>query len=48
MFLPKHYLGAMKKDVFYANVRKFDNALEASVFDDDVPSDLFFKILEQC
>ncbi len=38
--------GAMKKDVFYANVRKFDNALEASVFDDDVPSDLFFKILD--
>ena len=38
--------GAMKKDAFYANVRKFDNALEASVFDDDVPSTLFFKVLD--
>lgn len=37
--------GTMKKDAFYANVRKFDNSLEASVFDDDVPSDLFFKVL---
>ncbi|WP_294577737.1 oligoendopeptidase F [uncultured Thomasclavelia sp.] len=38
--------GVMKKDAFYANVRKFDNSLEASVFDDDVPSDLFFKVLD--
>ncbi len=38
--------GVMKKDVFYGNVRKFDNALEASVFDDDVPSELFFKVLD--
>ena len=38
--------GTMKKDAFYANVRKFDNSLEASVFDDDVPSDLFFKVLD--
>lgn len=38
--------GVMKKDAFYADVRKFNNALEASVFDDDVPSDLFFKVLD--
>lgn len=38
--------GVMKKDAFYADVRKFANSLEASVFDDDVPSDLFFKVLE--
>lgn len=37
--------GTMKKDAFYANVRKFDSSLEASVFADDVPSDLFFKVL---
>lgn len=36
----------MKKDAFYADVRKFNSALEASVFDDDVPSELFFKVLE--
>ena len=38
--------GVMKKDAFYANVRKFDSSLAASVFDDDVPTDLFFKVLE--
>lgn len=38
--------GTMKKDAFYANVRKFDSSLEASVFADDVPSDLFFKVLK--
>lgn len=38
--------GVMKKDAFYADVRKFDSALEASVFDDDVPSNLFFKVLD--
>lgn len=38
--------GVMKKDAFYANVRKFDSSLAASVFDDDVPTDLFFKILD--
>ncbi len=37
--------GVMKRDSFYANVRKFDSSLEASVFDDEVPSALFFKIL---
>ncbi len=38
--------GNMKKDAFYSEVRKFSTPLEASVFDDDVPSDLFFKVLE--
>lgn len=38
--------GVMKKDAFYADVRIFDSALEASVFDDDVPSNLFFKVLD--
>lgn len=39
--------GVMKKDAFYADVKKFDNPLEASLFDDNVPSSLFFKILEK-
>lgn len=38
--------GVMKKDAFYANARKFHSSLEASVFDDDVPTDLFFKVLQ--
>ena len=39
--------GVMKKDAFYADVKKFDSPLEASLFDDDVPTSLFFKILEK-
>jgi len=39
--------GVMKRDAFYADVKKFDNPLEASLFDDNVPSSLFFKILEK-
>lgn len=38
--------GVMKKDAFYANARKFSSSLEASVFGDDVPSTLFFKVLK--
>ncbi|MEG0366489.1 MAG: M3 family oligoendopeptidase, partial [Coprobacillus sp.] len=39
--------GVMKKDAFYADVKKFDGPLEASLFDDNVPTSLFFKILEK-
>ena len=39
--------GVMQKDAFYADVRKFDSPLEASLFEDDVPTDLFYKILEK-
>lgn len=39
--------GVMKKDAFYADVKKFANPLEASLFDDNVPTSLFFKILDK-
>lgn len=39
--------GVMKKDAFYADVRKFNSPLEASLYDDNVPSSLFFKILDK-
>ncbi len=39
--------GVMKKDAFYADVKKFDTPLAASLFDDNVPTSLFFKILEK-
>lgn len=39
--------GVMKKDAFYADVKKFGSPLEASLFDDNVPTSLFFKILEK-
>lgn len=39
--------GVMKKDAFYADVKKFESPLEASLYDDNVPTTLFFKILEK-
>lgn len=39
--------GVMKKDAFYADVKKFKSPLEASLFDDNVPTSLFYKILEK-
>lgn len=39
--------GVMKKNAFYADVKKFNSPLEASLFDDNVPTSLFFKILEK-
>ncbi len=36
----------MKKDAFFASMRHFDHALQASLFQDDVPESLFFKILD--
>lgn len=38
--------GAMKEDVFFSKVRKFNSPLEASVFDDEVKPELFNKILK--
>lgn len=39
--------GVMKKDAFYSDVRGFSSPLEASLFDDNVPTDLFYKILDK-
>jgi oligoendopeptidase F len=39
--------GVMQKDAFYADVRKFESPLHASLFNDNVPTDLFFKILDK-
>lgn len=39
--------GVMYKDAFYADVRKFETPLHASLFDDNVPTSLFYKILEK-
>lgn len=37
--------GVMKKDEFYAEIRNFNSGLEASLFDDEVPTELFDKVL---
>ena len=38
--------GVMHNDAFYAKARNFSNSLEASLFNDNAPIDLFEKILE--
>lgn len=38
--------GAIKEDVFFSRVRKFNSPLEASVFEDEVTPELFYKILK--
>lgn len=37
----------MKKDAFYADVRHFNDPLDYSLWDDDVPRELFYKILDK-
>ncbi len=39
--------GVMKKDAFYADIRKFETPLHQSLFEDNVPVELFEKILEK-
>lgn len=38
--------GKIKEDVFFSKVRKFNSPIEASVFEDEVTPELFFKILQ--
>lgn len=38
--------GTMKKDSIYSQIRKFKSPLEASVFEDEVSEELFYKVLE--
>lgn len=38
--------GNLKKDVFYAKVRKFKDSLEAATFSDEVDEKLFYMILD--
>lgn len=39
-------IGNLKKDVFYSKVRKFNSPLEYSIFSDNVPKELFYKVLD--
>ena len=38
--------GTIKKDVFNSKVHKFDTPLEASLFGDNVPKELFYKVID--
>ena len=38
--------GTIKRDVFYSKVHKFNSPLEASLFSDNVPKELFYKVID--
>lgn len=38
--------GSTKNHVFNANVRKFDGALEASLFNDNIPTDVYMSLIQ--
>ena len=46
-FLTSNYLGNVKKDVFYATVRKFNSSLEKTMFYENVNEDVYNKLVEK-
>ncbi len=46
-FLTSNYLANVKKDVFYAKVRKFNSALENALFYEEVDCNVYKKLVEK-
>lgn len=44
--LASNYLASVKRDVFYARARRYPSALEASLFADNVPAEVFYSLIE--
>ncbi|MEP6986505.1 MAG: M3 family oligoendopeptidase, partial [Chloroflexota bacterium] len=44
--LTSNYLAAAKRDVFYARGRKYETALEASLFQNNVPKEVFHNLID--
>jgi len=44
--LASNLVGAVKLDVFYARARRFDTALEASLFENNIPKEAFFNLID--
>lgn len=44
--LASNYLASVKRDVFYARVRRYHSALEASLFADNIPKEVFYSLVE--
>lgn len=43
--LASNYIASVKRDVFLARARRFDTALEASLFENNVPPEVFYNLI---
>src|SRR5262249_44663069 len=43
--LASNYTASAKRDIFLARARRFDTALEASLFENNVPSEVFYNLI---
>jgi oligoendopeptidase F len=44
--LASNYIASVKKDVFYMQARRYSSALEASLFQNNVPKEVFYSLIE--
>ncbi len=44
--LTSNYLASVKRDVFYARARRYETALEASLFNNNVPVEVFYNLID--
>lgn len=44
--LASNYIASVKRDVFYARARRYPSALEASLFRNNVPTEVFYNLIE--
>lgn len=43
--LTSNYVASVKRDVFYARARHYDSALSASLFRDNIPTEVFYNLI---
>lgn len=44
--LTSNYLASVKRDVFYARARRYETALEASLFNNNIPVEVFHNLID--
>jgi oligoendopeptidase F len=44
--LASNYIASVKRDVFYARARRYNSALEAALFRDNIPTSVFYNLIE--
>jgi len=44
--LASNYTASVKRDIFLARARRFDTALEASLFENNIPAEVFYNLVD--
>jgi oligoendopeptidase F len=44
--LASNYIASVKRDVFYARARRYPSALDAALFADNIPSEVYYNLIE--